>query len=103
MSKDQDQLKHQADVELQMQQAYAELFSSQNGQTVLRHLMGQFHIFRTSPQPDPYAIAFNEGERNVVLYILSQLQKGEHPMTPEEFIAAAREGREEYDVFKPIR
>ena len=53
---------------------------SDTGRRVLEDMMEAHHFMDSSFTPDPYTTAFNEGERNVVLRILTVLdqhKKGE--------------------------
>ena len=69
----------------QTKKDFTDLFSTGTGQDVLTHLMGQFQVFSTSHAiGDSHQTSFHEGERNVVLYILS-LCKPEIP-TPAGFM-----------------
>lgn len=56
---------------------YKKVFlESAEGQQVLWDLMKHFNLMQPSmpkDKPDPLLLAFNEGGRNVVLYILSKL------------------------------
>lgn len=58
------------------------VFSTAEGERVLRHLMLQFHIADSSyvmGVTNTRDLIFNEGERNVVLYILNNIgRKPEH-------------------------
>lgn len=52
---------------------YRQTFSGDSGERVLRDLM-QFGMFSTVHVPgDPHSTAFGEGQRNMVLYIITQL------------------------------
>lgn len=53
---------------------YRDLFDSPAGTRVLEDLMARFNVFGTVFDPSPYATAFNEGQRAVVIYILEQLR-----------------------------
>jgi hypothetical protein len=57
--------------------AYQTLLAGPKGKLIVQDLMSRGHVL--SPhvpldQVDPYTIAFREGERNMVLYILQKLQ-----------------------------
>lgn len=53
--------------------AYKEIFEGVSGQVVLKDLMRKHRLMGTCFSKDPYEHAFNEGERNVVLRILTIL------------------------------
>jgi hypothetical protein len=53
---------------------YARVFAGEEGKRVLRDLMRHGNMLGSSFNPDPYKTAFNEGQRNLVLYILHILQ-----------------------------
>ena len=55
--------------------AYKDIFSSQSGKIVLHDLMKKGHMLKSTYAPtDPYSSAFQEGERNIVLKIMSNLE-----------------------------
>lgn len=54
--------------------AYQAFFSSQDGEKVLFDLMKNHHMMGSTFCKDPYDSAFKEGERAVVLRILSLLK-----------------------------
>lgn len=55
-------------------EAYQRVFSSEDGNTILHDLMSVFHFFGTTASPEPTETSFNEGQRTVVLAILSVLK-----------------------------
>jgi len=54
---------------------YQDVFTSEKGEAVLFDLCKKFHSFSTSYQGDTTDCIFREGERNVINFILSQLQQ----------------------------
>lgn len=54
--------------------SYQATFSSAEGEKVLFDLMRTHHIVGTTFSKDPYEMALKEGERNVVLRIISILK-----------------------------
>lgn len=65
--------KEVAKKQISLLQAYQDVFSSREGHIILQDLMKNHHVKGSSFNPDPYVTAFNEGERNVVLRILTKL------------------------------
>lgn len=59
--------------EKQLKIAYRITFSSREGFDVLKDLVGQGHLLETSYRADAREHALVEGERNLLLYILSKL------------------------------
>jgi hypothetical protein len=54
---------------------YKQTFGSPHGQRVLRDLMKRFHIMKsTHVSGDPYETAFREGERHVLVTLMSTLK-----------------------------
>lgn len=54
---------------------YRNVFGGEAGQEVLRDLMAQFSVFKTTAVAgDPHMTHFHEGERNVVLYIAQMME-----------------------------
>lgn len=54
---------------------YQSTFDTPHGKRVLRHLMKVHGFMQTSyVEKDAYAMAFNEGARNVVIHILKKLR-----------------------------
>lgn len=51
------------------------VFGSEDGQKLLHDFLKKFHYFSPSFSKDPYETAFKEGERNVLNFILTQLQR----------------------------
>ena len=50
---------------------YKRTFTSKSGKNVLHDLMDAHQMLRPSFDPDPYRTAFREGERSVLLRILT--------------------------------
>jgi hypothetical protein len=65
----------QADIEQAILDAYQATFSTEAGKIVLGHLVARFHVATTHYRHGPGAtqrdLAFAEGERNVVLGIIT--------------------------------
>ncbi len=58
--------------------AYKELFETPAGRIVLNDLMTECHLLQTSyVAKDPEKTFFNEGQRNVALYIITKLNLDE--------------------------
>ena len=53
---------------------YQRVFNSVEGRRVLRHLMKVHGFMQTSYNENPYATAFNEGGRNVVIQIMNKVR-----------------------------
>ena len=51
-----------------------ELFDSQIGELALAELMSEFYVMGPTFDDNPYRMAFNEGQRNVVLYIMAKIK-----------------------------
>jgi hypothetical protein len=59
---------------------YADCFSTEAGRLILKDLKRKYHFLESSfVQGDSYLTSFFEGQRSVVLEILSMLQSSEHP------------------------
>jgi len=59
---------------------YADCFSTESGRFVLKDMKRKYHFLNTCfVQGDSHSTSFNEGQRSVVLDILSILQSSEHP------------------------
>lgn len=56
---------------------YGAVFGSDQGKRVLLDLLGHCHVLGSSFDPDPCKTAFAEGQRDVALYILAQVQQGD--------------------------
>lgn len=71
---------------------YKRAFSSEQGKRVLYDLIASHHLMRpTYVRGDAIEMAYNEGQRNVVLRILSILETTEEAMTN-----LIRESNDEY-------
>lgn len=57
--------------------AYELAFTSEHGRAALRDLVRSYVVRRSYVMGDPYATAFNEGQRDVVRHILAMLGKDE--------------------------
>lgn len=53
---------------------YKAAFTTEDGIAVLQDLKKRFHINTTTFSSDPHEIAYNEGQRTVVMFIISQLE-----------------------------
>lgn len=62
---------------------YQQTFNTESGRRVLRHLMKMHGMMQTSFVEDPYATAFNEGGRNVVIQIFHKLRKNPKELEEE--------------------
>jgi hypothetical protein len=49
---------------------YKECFSTEQGLEVLDSLVKNHFVFKTTPTPDPYVAAWQDGQRSLVLKIL---------------------------------
>lgn len=68
-------------------QAYRDVFGSVPGQRVMADLMAKAGVLASSFQPadgDPYWTAFNEGRRDLFVYILKKV----NPEPPAEELAS---------------
>ena len=80
----QDKGKDPAEVAESMRQDYRITFGTETGRRVLGDLIGRCHLFEPSYSPqDPGETEFREGERNVLLYILSRVQLPEKEIIEE--------------------
>ncbi len=77
--------------------AYRTTFSSRSGKIVLKDLIEMHYMLITSFVPgDPYATTLNEGERNVVIRVLQQIN-----MNPNDFLKQIEEIVEGDDTDAP--
>lgn len=53
---------------------YKALFTTEDGLAVLEDLKRRFHVNGTTFSSDPHEIAYNEGQRTVILFILAQME-----------------------------
>lgn len=58
---------------IKLARAYKEFFSSSYGKTVLEDLMRECHFISHTMSKDSHETAFNEGKRNVFLYIFRNI------------------------------
>jgi hypothetical protein len=59
-----------------LQRSFQTVFGGDAGKEVLRYMMDRNGMYRTTHQPgDPYSSAFCEGQRDVMIDIMSQLRK----------------------------
>lgn len=72
---------------------YKDVFSTPSGQKVLNHLMDTFMMRTSHVEKDPYSTAFNEGSRNVVLFILQKLKM--NPEQIKEILASEMEDEDD--------
>ncbi|MHA1482004.1 MAG: Bbp19 family protein [Candidatus Heimdallarchaeaceae archaeon] len=63
---------------------YKQAFGTAAGKEVLNYLIAATGMLTTSFDTDPIQMAFNEGQRNVVLHILNQLKMD--PIKLRQFI-----------------
>ena len=61
------------DKEAKTRRLYKDCFSTEQGQEVITKLVKDYHVFKTTPTPDPYVSAWQEGQRSVVLKILEMV------------------------------
>ena len=67
-----------------LQRIYREVFSSDEGKSVLDDLKARFGFQQTTHVPgDPYESAFFEGQRNAVLLILRMMEEKRKDLTSE--------------------
>lgn len=59
-----------------LDKAYAETFTTGWGDQVLTDLQDTFHVYSPMFSIDPYALAFREGQRSVVLEIMGAIERG---------------------------
>ena len=58
-------------------QLFRVLFTSPDGEAVLRDLMMKFYKYSSHVPGDSHTTAFKEGQRQVVIYILDRLERAE--------------------------
>lgn len=63
--------------------AYRTLLNTKDGQIVMKDLQARYHIHGSTFSIDPNETAYREGQRTVVLFLLSMLQE---PKTREEIV-----------------
>jgi hypothetical protein len=69
-----------------------EVMSTIQGRQWLWDLLGNCHIFSTTFNPEPSISAFQEGQRNVGLFLLADIMAH----CPDQYIQAMRESNERY-------
>ncbi len=55
--------------------AYRTLLNTEDGQIVMKDLQARYHINGSTFSADPNETAYREGQRTVVLFLLSMLQE----------------------------
>lgn len=73
--------------------AYKRHFKLEDGELILNDLLSRFHFKTSTMCKDPYDTAYNEGQRSVVLYILSQLEKSEKEIL--DLLASMKDAKED--------
>ena len=63
--------------------AYRTLLNTKDGQIVMKDLQARYHINGSTFSQDPNETAYREGQRTVVLFLLSMLQE---PKTREDIV-----------------
>lgn len=53
---------------------YQRTFNSEHGQRVLYDMMNEHYFMRSSFDPNPYEMAFREGQKNVILRVMTILK-----------------------------
>ena len=59
--------------------AYLQVFKSNAGQLVLNDLASRFHMYSSTLSADSNEMAFREGQRSVLLFILSLISDDKPP------------------------
>lgn len=59
----------------ELTKTYQRIFKSQDGETVLQDLEKRCNVHNTSFSNDPYETSYREGQRQVVLFIKSIINK----------------------------
>ncbi len=59
---------------LSLVKSYKHVFATEDGKRVLEHLVRTYMLKTSHVEGDAYSTAFNEGARNVVLFILQKLR-----------------------------
>ena len=62
----------------QNNQLFRSVFTTFDGEKVLRDLMEKFYKYGSHVAGDSHSTAFREGRRDVVIYILDRLEKAEN-------------------------
>ena len=63
--------------------AYKTALSTEDGQMIMKDLQARYHINGSTFSIDPNETAYREGQRTVVLFLLSMLQE---PRTREDMV-----------------
>lgn len=63
--------------------AYKTILNTKDGQIILEDLQARYHINGSTFSQDPNETAYREGQRTVVLFLLSMLQE---PKTREDIV-----------------
>ena len=58
---------------------YSDIFSGEAGRAVLKDLKQKYYFQSSYVSGDPYGTVFREGQRNVVIDILTMLKLSQHP------------------------
>jgi len=66
-----------------LRNAYRTLLNTKDGQIVMKDLQARYHIHGSTFSIDPNETAYREGQRTVVLFLLSMLQE---PKTREDIV-----------------
>ena len=61
------------DREANTRKLFKECFTTEQGKEVLNKLIKDHFVFKTTPTPDPYLSAWQEGQRSVVLKIMEMV------------------------------
>lgn len=78
---------------------YQHVFGSEEGERVLRDLMKGACIWgESSYDPNPYATAYNEGRRSIILQILEHMRR---KWTPQEFADELTQAQRDYASTRP--
>lgn len=94
MAKKRNNIQQVAETQLARVQDYKRTFSSQHGKAVLKDLYSNHFLMRHTFVPnDPTSTAFNEGQRQVVLRIMTMLEQDQNAMAEaiEKFIKETNE------------
>lgn len=76
--------------------SYRRLFSTEDGQTVLKDLMRSCHYHSSTIGKDPQETAYNEGMRSVVMRIFQTMN-----LTTDEVLQISKQmNAEEKDIFE---
>jgi len=91
--------KDQRDAEIQRKEIITNLMSTAAGRAWILHLLEAAHIFTSSFDRDPIAMAFSEGERNHGLVLLNDI----HLYCPDQYILMLRESNERHTASERTR